>query len=218
MPALAIAGTSSASGFRRLELKPGISILSGVTKRKAKRERTAQPIPRRNYRHFSSLRAFLMQIRLRSLSHARAHRSRRPADSARFECAGSRPSTGFGRSRMRRASANCCARSMKPTRNCSALARGSTRIRAARSGRAAGRRCRPRSSACRPVLGMALERRAHKLDLAVGQMLDADEWLARLVDRAQQLVELGLHRRAVAVLAVLDQEHQQEGHDGRSRC
>src|SRR3546814_5162347 len=31
------------------------------------------------------------------------------------------------------------------------------------------------------------------------------------------LVELGLHRRAVAVLTVLDQEHGQKGEDGRRR-
>src|SRR5438067_1675476 len=47
-------------------------------------------------------------------------------------------------------------------------------------------------------------------------MLDADELLARLVDCAQELVELGLHRRTVAVLAVLDQEYHQEGDDRRS--
>jgi hypothetical protein len=45
-------------------------------------------------------------------------------------------------------------------------------------------------------------------------MLDADEGAARLVDRAQQLVQLGLHRRGVAILAVLDQEDDQEGDDG----
>ena len=35
------------------------------------------------------------------------------------------------------------------------------------------------------LLGLALERGADELDLLVGQMLDADELLARLVDRAQ---------------------------------
>src|SRR3546814_8055497 len=48
-------------------------------------------------------------------------------------------------------------------------------------------------------------------------MLDADEFGPRLLDRAQNLVELGLHRRAVAVLTVLDQEHGQKGEDGRRR-
>src|SRR6185503_16207433 len=47
-------------------------------------------------------------------------------------------------------------------------------------------------------------------------MLDPDELLARLVDGAEEFVELGLHRRAIAVLAVLDQEHHQEGDDGRA--
>jgi hypothetical protein len=49
----------------------------------------------------------------------------------------------------------------------------------------------------------------------VGQMLDADELLARRVDRAEHLVELGLHRGGVAILAVLDQEDHQEGDDRR---
>ena len=34
--------------------------------------------------------------------------------------------------------------------------------------------------------------------------------------REDQLVQLGLHRRTVAVLGVLDQEHHQEGDDGRA--
>src|SRR3954468_17150563 len=45
-------------------------------------------------------------------------------------------------------------------------------------------------------------------------MLDADELLARLVDRSQQLVELGLHCCGVAVLAVLNQEDHQESDNG----
>src|SRR3546814_10304152 len=58
---------------------------------------------------------------------------------------------------------------------------------------------------------------ANLADLDIGQMLDADEFGPRLLDRAQNLVELGLHRRAVAVLTVLDQEHGQKGEDGRRR-
>ena len=50
----------------------------------------------------------------------------------------------------------------------------------------------------------------------VAQMLDPDELLARFVDGAEELVELGLHRRGIAILAVLDQEHHQEGDDGRA--
>ena len=62
---------------------------------------------------------------------------------------------------------------------------------------------------------MPLERGPDQLDLLIGEMLDADELLARFVDGAEELVELGLHRRPVAVLAVLDQEHHQEGDDRR---
>src|SRR5262249_31664504 len=45
---------------------------------------------------------------------------------------------------------------------------------------------------------------------------DPDEAVLCLAD-ADQLVELGLNRRAVAVLGILDQEHHQEGDDGRPR-
>src|SRR3546814_18066088 len=51
---------------------------------------------------------------------------------------------------------------------------------------------------------------ANLADLDIGQMLDADEFGPRLLDRAQNLVELGLHRRTVAVLTVLDQQHGQD--------
>src|SRR5690606_12762177 len=45
--------------------------------------------------------------------------------------------------------------------------------------------------------GLVLERGADLLDLRVGQVLDADELRARALDRADQFVELGLHRRGV---------------------
>lgn len=58
---------------------------------------------------------------------------------------------------------------------------------------------------------LPFERIADRADLLVGQMLDADAFRTRLVDRAEQLVELCLDRRPVAILTVLDQEHRQEG-------
>src|SRR5947209_11510560 len=66
------------------------------------------------------------------------------------------------------------------------------------------------------LLRMPLERGADEFDLLVRQMFNPDELFACLVDGAQQFVELCLHRRAVAVLAVLDQEHHEERHDRRS--
>jgi hypothetical protein len=36
-----------------------------------------------------------------------------------------------------------------------------------------------------------------------GQMLDTDELVARMADRADQLVELGLDRRSIAILRIL---------------
>src|SRR3546814_2582483 len=42
-------------------------------------------------------------------------------------------------------------------------------------------------------------------------MLDPHEFLARIVERTQDFVELGLHRGAVAVLAVLDEEYREKG-------
>ena len=88
---------------------------------------------------------------------------------------------------------------------------------ASRSGRADGRRRLGRQLLLALELGRLLfEREPDELDLLVGQMLDADELGARLADRAQQFVELGLDRRAVPVLAVLDEEHGEEGqHRGR---
>jgi len=64
------------------------------------------------------------------------------------------------------------------------------------------------------LLRVLFERCSHKLDLRVGQVFDANELFPCLVDRAQEFVELRLHRRAVPILAVLDQEHHQEGDDG----
>src|SRR6185369_1101453 len=52
--------------------------------------------------------------------------------------------------------------------------------------------------------------------LARRQVLDADELVARMADGADQLVELGLDRRSVAVLRVLDEEDHQERDDGRA--
>src|SRR3546814_14221051 len=58
---------------------------------------------------------------------------------------------------------------------------------------------------------------ADLLDLGIGLVLDPDEAVARAVERADKLVELGLHRRGVAILRILDQEYHQKGDDRRSR-
>ena len=58
---------------------------------------------------------------------------------------------------------------------------------------------------------------ADRLYLGVGHVLDADELAAGRLHGADQLVELGLDRRRVAVLRVLHQEHHQEGDDGGTR-
>ena len=51
----------------------------------------------------------------------------------------------------------------------------------------------------------------------VRQMLDADKTVLRLSMRTDELVELGLKRRPIAVLRVLDDEHHQECDDGGPR-
>src|SRR5690606_8853601 len=52
-------------------------------------------------------------------------------------------------------------------------------------------------------------------DLLVGEMLDANETVLALT-HPDQLVELGLQGRAIPVLRVLDEEHHEEGDDGRA--
>src|SRR4051794_10078231 len=66
------------------------------------------------------------------------------------------------------------------------------------------------------VAGGPLERMEDRLQLRLGAMLDADEGVAGAFRGADHLVELGLDRRSVAVLRVLDQEDHQEGDDGRA--
>src|SRR5438132_1248954 len=53
------------------------------------------------------------------------------------------------------------------------------------------------------------------LDLGFGQVLDAYEMVMGTA-HPDQFVELRLNRRAIAVLGVLDEEHHQEGDDGRA--
>lgn len=52
-------------------------------------------------------------------------------------------------------------------------------------------------------------------DLGIRQPLDADELVLALAD-PDEFVQFRLHRGAVAVLRALDQEHHQEGYDGRA--
>ena len=54
------------------------------------------------------------------------------------------------------------------------------------------------------------------LKFTVGQMLYADKIVARPFNRADQFVKLGLYRRAIAVLLVLNEENHQECNDGRA--
>src|SRR3712207_7290728 len=60
----------------------------------------------------------------------------------------------------------------------------------------------------RVVGDLGLQAAPDDLDLLLGQMLDADELVARVIHRADQLVELGLHRRGVAILR--SEEHTSE--------
>jgi hypothetical protein len=53
--------------------------------------------------------------------------------------------------------------------------------------------------------------------LLVGEVLDVDETIARGIGNRDELVELGLQRPRVLVLRMLNQEHHQERHDGRTR-
>ncbi|KAG1062323.1 hypothetical protein G6F40_017956 [Rhizopus arrhizus] len=70
---------------------------------------------------------------------------------------------------------------------------------------------------CQRVAGFA----RHALVLAADlfqplfvQLFQVEQLVVGLGRRADQLVELDLHRRGVRVLRVLDQEHHQEGDDG----
>src|SRR5271166_4772437 len=76
-------------------------------------------------------------------------------------------------------------------------------------------RCRPCGSAVRMLrLGAAFASAADFLDLLLGQMLDADEGIMGLA-HPNELVQLDLNGGGIPVLCVLDQEHHQEGDDGR---
>ena len=51
------------------------------------------------------------------------------------------------------------------------------------------------------------------VELRLGQLLEVEERVVRTVERADDLVELDLNGRAVAVLRVLDQEDHEERDD-----
>src|SRR3546814_11392118 len=59
---------------------------------------------------------------------------------------------------------------------------------------------------------------ADLLDLGIGLVLDPDEAVARAVERADKLVELGLHRRGVAILRILRSEERRVGKECGSTC
>ena len=54
------------------------------------------------------------------------------------------------------------------------------------------------------------------LKLVIGEMFDPDKGIMRRAD-ANEFVQLDLNGGAIAVLRILDQEHHQEGDDGRAR-
>src|SRR3954453_19447258 len=78
--------------------------------------------------------------------------------------------------------------------------------------------------AARSARELRLGRRAQLLELylettqlVIRQILHVDELVARLRNRANQLIELELGDLRVAVLSVLDEEHHEERHDRRAR-
>ncbi len=52
--------------------------------------------------------------------------------------------------------------------------------------------------------------------LFVGKIFQIDQLVSRLLQRANDFVELQMHRFSVAVLGVLNQEHHQKRNDGSS--
>ena len=56
------------------------------------------------------------------------------------------------------------------------------------------------------------------VELRVGQLLEIDKPGPGLRDGAEQLVELQVDGSGIAVLRVLDEEHDEEGDDRRYRC
>ena len=60
-----------------------------------------------------------------------------------------------------------------------------------------------------------LESVANALDLGIGEVLDPDELVARIAHRPDQLIELEVDGFGVAVLGVLDHEHDEERDDRR---
>src|SRR6266436_7508812 len=52
--------------------------------------------------------------------------------------------------------------------------------------------------------------------LFVGKIFQIDQLISRLLQRANDFVELQMHRFSVAVLGVLNQEHHQKRNDGGS--
>src|SRR5947209_18046337 len=72
----------------------------------------------------------------------------------------------------------------------------------------------------RTRIGHAVGHRAQLLDSLLVEVLDADEVVARLLARLDELVELGLERGAVAVLGGLEdrKEQQREDVDGEIRA
>src|SRR5680860_1524428 len=69
---------------------------------------------------------------------------------------------------------------------------------------------------CPLVIGKALIVGSELLELALVHFLKVEEDVPCLPRHADQLVDLDMHRRGIAVLRVLDHEHHEEG-DNRGR-
>jgi hypothetical protein len=54
------------------------------------------------------------------------------------------------------------------------------------------------------------------LEFVVGQVLDVDHLVLRLVDRFNDLIEFEVNRARIPVLRILDQEHDQKCDDSRA--
>ena len=65
-------------------------------------------------------------------------------------------------------------------------------------------------------LDRRLETGMKLLELFVGEFFDSDEFIFGL-RRPDQLIQFGLHRSAVSILSILNEENHEERDDRRSR-
>ena len=55
------------------------------------------------------------------------------------------------------------------------------------------------------------------VEVTLLELLEIEQLIARMPDRAYELIELDLNRRGIAVLGALDEEHHQERHNRGGR-